>query len=107
MVKTLNYYYISQFMIDPKIIKAVAEEINLPERVVEKTYNSFWRFIRDKAESLPLKEDLTEEEFNNLQVNFNIPSIGKLICPWDRYNSIKTRYNNFIKVQNGTKHNKD
>jgi hypothetical protein len=41
---------------------------------------------------LPLKEDLTDEEFNELRTNFNIPSLGKLHCTLGRYRAIKNNY---------------
>lgn len=74
-------------------ISKISEDLGLPKEVVKEAYKSFWSYIREQIKSLPLKEELTEEEFNNLQTNFNIPSIGKLSCTYDRYKSIKDRFN--------------
>ena len=46
------------------IIKQVSQENNLPEEVVTLAYKSYWKFIKDTIQELPLKEDLSEEEFN-------------------------------------------
>ena len=43
-----------------------------------------------------LKENLNEEDFAKLRTNFNIPSIGKLTCTYDRMLGMKKRFN-FIK----------
>ncbi len=73
-------------------VESLSKKLNLPFKVVDKVYKSYWLAIRDKLSSLPLKEDLTEEEFNQLQTNVNIPSIGKLTCTYERYSKIKERY---------------
>lgn len=83
------------------IIKSVAEELQLPEREVDRIYRAYWRFIKDSIASLPLKDDLTEEEFNALHTNFNIPSIGKLHCTYDRYKRVKKRFEYIKQLQNG------
>lgn len=75
-----------------EIINNVASKLDLPVEVVKEAYESYWLYIRETIASLPLKEDLSEEEFNKLRVNFNIPSIGKLACPYGRYRAIKDRY---------------
>lgn len=63
--------------------------MNLPVDVVEFAYKSYWKFIKKTIEELPLKEDLSEEEFAKLKTNFSIPSLGKLSCTYDRYCKIK------------------
>lgn len=82
------------------IIKEVSKELSLPEDVVTKAYMSFWEFIRNSIQELPLKEDLTEEEFNKLKVNYNIPSIGKLYLTYPRYRALKDRSKYFKSLQN-------
>lgn len=76
-----------------EIYKKVSEELNIPEDIVGKVYKAYWKFIRDSISSLPLKEDLSEEDFNKLRTNFNIPHIGKLTCTYDRYKRVKQRLN--------------
>lgn len=78
----------------------VANKLNIPVEVVREAYESYWGYIRCTISELPLKEDLSEDEFNKLRVNFNIPSIGKLACPYDRYKAIKDRYKYVKKLRN-------
>lgn len=80
----------------PDIIGKVSEELNLPKGVVDKAYKSFWLFINQSIQSLPLKEDLNEEDFAKLKTNYNIPSLGKLTCTYERMLGVKKRFN-FIK----------
>lgn len=63
---------------------------------------SYWKFIRQTIQELPLKEDLTKDEFNKYRTNFNIPSIGKLSCTYDRYKAIKDKFNYIKKLRNGS-----
>ena len=78
----------------------VANKLNIPVEVVREAYESYWGYIRCTISELPLKEDLSKNEFNKLRTNFNIPSIGKLACPYDRYKAIKDRYKYVKKLRN-------
>lgn len=75
-----------------QIINNVAQELNLPIEIVRNTYKAYWKFIRDSIQSLPLKEDLNDEEFNRLSTNYNIPSLGKLSCTIDKYKGVKKKF---------------
>ena len=74
------------------IIKEVSDKLNLPKELVDKAYKAFWLFIRNHIESLPLKESISEEDFNKLRTNFNIPSIGKLYVTWDKLGGTKNKF---------------
>ena len=76
----------------PDIIDKVSRELNLPGEVIDKTYKAYWLFIKDHIQSLPLKDDLNEEDFAKLRTNFNIPSIGKLYVTWNRLVGCKKRF---------------
>lgn len=78
-------------MIYSEAIKQVSTELGLPPKVVKEAYESFWKFIREHIKTLPLKEDLSKEEFDKLRTNFNIPSIGKLSCTYERMLGVKKR----------------
>lgn len=78
-------------MIYSEAIKQVSIELGLPPQVVKEAYESFWTFIRNNIKALPLKEDLSKEEFGKLRTNFNVPSLGKLSCTYDRFIGIKKR----------------
>lgn len=73
----------------PEILETLSEELAIPKDVVDAAYKSFYSFIRETITSLPLKKDLTEEEFNSLKTNFNIPALGKLHCTYERYLGMK------------------
>lgn len=85
----------------------VANKLELPREVVKEAYESYWKYIRCTISELPLKDDLSEEEFSRLRVNFNIPSIGKLSCTYPRYKAIKDRYKYINKIKNGYNNKED
>ena len=76
----------------PDIIGKVSQEMDIPLEVVDTAYKSYWKFIKQTIQSLPLKDDISEEEFAKLKTNFNIPSLGKLTCTYDRMMSVKKRF---------------
>lgn len=82
-----------------EIIDKVAGDLNLPKRVVDKTYRAYWRAIREHITALPLKEDLSDEEFSKLQTNVNIPSIGKLYVTLDRYRWEKEKHKKCMRLK--------
>lgn len=75
-----------------RIINEVAESLSLPKRIVDRAYRSYWRVVREHISKLPLKEDLSDEEFAQLQPNVNIPSIGKLYVTQERYRLLKDKF---------------
>ena len=74
------------------IIGKVSQEMGLPPEVVDTAYKSYWKFIKQTIQSLPLKDDISEEDFTKLRTNFNIPSLGKLTCTFDRMMGVKKRF---------------
>ena len=42
------------------LVTQVSKELNLPFRVVDKVYRSYWKSIRDTIQGLPLKDDIPE-----------------------------------------------
>lgn len=73
-------------------IKRISRELTLPEKCVENTYKAYWTFIKETISQLPLKNDLTKEEFNKLRTNFNIPNLGKLSCTYKRWSGVQKHY---------------
>ena len=82
------------------IITEVSRKLDLPRELVEKTYKAYWKGVREHIASLPLKQDLSDEDFLKLQPNVNIPSIGKLYVTLDRYQRMKKsqEYKNNLKA---------
>jgi hypothetical protein len=89
-----------------EIISTVAVETGLPSRLVDRTYKAYWKIIREHIKSLPLKEDLTDEQFVNLQPNINLPSLGKLNVTLDRYHGMKKHFEIHYKNYKGNKYKK-
>lgn len=89
-------------MTHQQMLRQIASEQNLPEEVVDKVYKTFWQFIREHITSLPLKEDLSKEDFEDLYTNFNIPSLGKLSCSYDRMINVKKRFKYIKDIKNGS-----
>ena len=81
------------------IISKVSKELNLPRELVENTYKAYWNFIRVTIEELPLKTELSQDEYMNLRANRNIPSLGKLYVTWNRYIGIRNRFNIINKIR--------
>ena len=86
-------------MIYEELIDEASKELNIDKEVVNLAYKSYWEFIRDTIQKLPLKEDITEEEFNKLRLHFNITSLGKLVCPYDKYAKVKKKFNYIKKLK--------
>ena len=74
------------------IIRKVARDAGLTTTETRRIYAAYWKVVREHIEALPLKEDLTDEEFAVLQPNVNIPSLGKLYVTSDRYRRVKKSY---------------
>ena len=73
-------------------VSDVAEQLSLPKKLVNKIYRAYWRAVREHICTLPLKENLSEEEFAKLQPNVNIPSIGKLYVTQEKYRWLKDKF---------------
>lgn len=82
-----------------EIVNTVSKELDIPAKVVDLAYKSYWKFIKQTIQSLPLKEDISEEEFSKLRTNFNVPSLGKLVCTYDRMIGVKKKFNYIKKLR--------
>lgn len=60
-----------------EIINKVADEMGLSRALATSVYINYWKFFKDTVGELPDMVDITEEEFDKLRVNFNIPELGK------------------------------
>ena len=75
-----------------EIILDVSRNLDISPDVIEKVYKAYWSFIKETIQALPLKDNLSEEEFSTLKTNFNVPSLGKLYITWNRFVGCKKRY---------------
>jgi len=89
-----------------EIIHRTSSETGLAKRLVDRTYKAYWKAIREYIKSLPLKEDLTDEEFMQLRPNINLPSLGKLNVTLDRYHGMKKHFEMHYKNYKGKKYKK-
>ena len=80
-----------------KVLDQVSNKLNLPKDFVDKVYKSYWLSIKEHIQSLPLKDIKDETVFNNLKININIPSIGKLYTTQERIENIKENYSKYHK----------
>ena len=87
----------------PDIIGKVSQEMGIPLEVVDTAYKSYWKFIKQTIQSLPLKDDISEEEFAKLRTNFNIPSLGKLTCTFDRMMGVKKKFKYIKRLRENAK----
>jgi hypothetical protein len=85
------------------IVKDIAIELDISPELVRRVYKSYWRFIKDKVQSLPLQENLTKQEFEALNTSFSIPYIGKLYCDYDKLVRKKEKYLKNLEKSNDTK----
>ena len=72
-----------------EMVSRVADSMGLSKKLVVRTYKAYWKVVREHIVALPLKKNLTDEEFLALQPNVNIPSIGKLYITLERYKKRK------------------
>lgn len=79
------------------VIEQLSKELNISKKIILNTYKGYWLFIKNQIESLPLKDNINEEDFSNLKVSFNIPKLGKFYITYKDYLGIKKKYNTFIK----------
>lgn len=82
-------------MTTKEITYEAAKELSLPPKLVWEVYKGYWAAIRHFLSSLPLKEDITKEEFDKLKTSVNIPSLGKFYADWDSIQSKKEKYEIF------------
>lgn len=82
-----------------ELLNNISKETGLLPLEIDRTYKAYWRFIRDIIQELPLKEVSTEEDFQKLRTNFNIPSLGKLSCTYNRVKGVRTKFNYIKKLR--------
>ena len=71
-------------------IQKVARKLSVDQKLVEAVYKSYWKFIKNQISSVSLKE-ISEEEFNSLDINFNLPYLGKLYVKYEKIERYRRR----------------
>lgn len=72
-----------------------ALKLNLPPAYVWEVYKSYWKAVRAYLSSLPLKENLSEEDFSKLKTSINIPSLGKFYVDWNELARKKKKHEGY------------
>ena len=73
-----------------KILEDIAKKYNLPLHMVEDIYESQWDFIYKTMLELEL-DKVSEEEFNKLKTNFNVPALGKFYTNYKRIENVRRK----------------
>lgn len=71
------------------IYQKIAQQLKLDIKDVKTVYLAYWDFIKNSIQQLPLKENITEEEFDKLRTHINISSLGHLSCSYRRMLGVK------------------
>ena len=71
-------------------LKQASRKLNVDQKMVELIYRSYWKFIKEHVSSMVLR-DMTQEEFDSVVTNFNIPYLGKLYVVYDRIENFKRK----------------
>lgn len=82
-------------MTPKEICAEAAMKLNLPHEYVWEVYKSFWKTVRIYIATLPLKEDIAEEDLSKIKTSVNIPSIGKFYLDWDKLKRKKDKYERY------------
>lgn len=77
-------------------LKQASRKLSVDQKLVELVYRSYWKFIKEHISNLNLRE-MTKEEFDSTDTNFNIPYIGKLYVEYYR---IEMYQNNIRRLEN-------
>jgi hypothetical protein len=70
------------------VVNKVAKELDIPNLTATAAYRLYWKFIKDTVEALPELENISEEDFNKLRVNFSIIGLGHFITTYRRLQQI-------------------
>ena len=81
-------------------ISGASHRLGLPSEIVGKVYRAYWLALKQVVQALPLKEDLTDEDFSKLRTSFNIPSLGKLYSSYGRVQGVKRRFKYLQQIKN-------
>ena len=73
----------------------VARDLGVSATHVKDVYQGYWMAVRKYVSSVPLKENISEEEFNKLHPTVNIPSLGKLHVDLESVKNRKKEYERY------------
>lgn len=65
-------------------ILETSKKLDIPDDVVEIAYREYWNWVKNTLESIPVNEEMSEDEFKQMQTSINIPSLGKFYAKHSR-----------------------
>ena len=71
--------------------KEIADKYEISVEDMKNIVSSTYSFIDKKTKELNLPDDLTEDEFDKIKTNFNIPALGKLHASYYIYSQIQAK----------------
>lgn len=71
----------------------------MEEKLIQKIYKTYWKFIKETYSSLPDFYSITEEEFNKCKTIFHIPKVGKFYTTYKDVEKLN-KYRNDRKNRN-------
>ncbi len=83
----------------------IARELDLPPSLVTRYYRAYWLYIKSSIEEFELKQDMSEDAYNKMRVNFNLPNLGRLACSFKRQQLLRNRFKNKENGNNTERHN--
>ena len=90
-MRVSDYWFISASRMNSTLnlaIQKVSRKLSVDQKLVEAVYRSYWLFIKTQISSDSLKE-ISEEEFDSLTTNFNLPYLGKLYVEYYKIEKYK------------------
>ena len=79
-------------------LRQASRKLSVDQKTVELIYRSYWKFIKEHVSGMVLR-DMTQEEFDSVVTNFNIPYLGKLYVVYDRIEQFKRKQKFFQDVK--------
>ena len=73
-------------------LRQASRNLSIDYQLVEDVYKSYWLFMKEHIANYVMY-NMTEEEFNSINANFNIPYIGKLYASYDKIQKYKNELN--------------
>lgn len=74
-----------------KAILRASDELGIDRKEARLAYMLYWRYFREHISSMEIRKNMSKDEFDALHASFNIPSLGKFCCTYDRYLRLKTQ----------------
>ena len=72
-----------------KIYEKIANNTNISPQVVKDIYESIFGFISERIGEVDNMDQISEEDFKNLRMSFNLPQLGKFFISYKSIQNLK------------------